>query len=186
MSLGPGGTTQGWRRRRPHRFSVPYLAAHYRPGPHGISRCGVDGTRTTDLPDRCYKGGISSHQQVEPHLCQTMHRYTLIGRRMHLPMFVDRPRGRRLTSSFPRALPRPSHGDRGPRGGTGDTPSTTTNTPVLAGGGAFPCCTGPASIETGASAPRLWRDLGILKVGWSARWAQRTSRRGFGPARCSS
>jgi hypothetical protein len=23
----------GWRRRRPHRFGVPYLAAHYRPGP---------------------------------------------------------------------------------------------------------------------------------------------------------
>ncbi len=48
---GPGGTTQGRRRRRPLRFSVPYLAAHYRPGPHGRSQCGVDGTRTTDLPD---------------------------------------------------------------------------------------------------------------------------------------
>ena len=57
-----GGTTQGWRRRRPHRFSVPYLAAHYRPGPHGRSHCGVDGTRTTDLPDTCYKAVISSHQ----------------------------------------------------------------------------------------------------------------------------
>ena len=75
-----GGTTQGWRRRRPHRFSEPYLAAHYRPGPRGRSHCGVDDTRTTGLPEKRYKAGISSHQQVEPHLRQTMHRYTLIGK----------------------------------------------------------------------------------------------------------
>jgi hypothetical protein len=55
---GPGDTTQGWRRRRPHRFIGPYVPTHHRPGPHGRSHCGVDGTRTTDLPDTCHEAGI--------------------------------------------------------------------------------------------------------------------------------
>jgi hypothetical protein len=56
---------------------------------------------------------------------------------MHLPRFADRPRGRHLTSRSPaigtaqhkRALPGPSHSDRGSRAGNGHTPSTTIKTP---------------------------------------------------------
>jgi hypothetical protein len=56
---------------------------------------------------------------------------------MHLPRFVDRPRGRRLTirsrqrstAQHKQARAGPRHSDRGPRGGNGHTPFTTTNTP---------------------------------------------------------
>src|SRR5437773_5061339 len=51
-----GRYDQGWRRRRP-QVQRAVLGGPLRPGPRGRSHCGVDGTRTTDLPDTCYKAG---------------------------------------------------------------------------------------------------------------------------------
>ena len=100
-------------------------------------------------------------------------------RRMHLPMLVDRPRGRHLTSSFPRALPRKSHSDRGPRGGNGHTPFTTTNTPFWPAAARSHVVRDPPRIETCASAPRLGRDLGLRMPYEALDQPRRTSRRGL-------
>jgi hypothetical protein len=111
---------------------------------------------------------------------------------MHLPRFVDCPRGWRFTTR-PRlseqrtALTSPlradSESDRGPRGGNGHTPSTTTNTPFWPAAARAHVVRDPPPIETCASAPRLCLEQGIHPRLKPFRKHVESSHRRFGPAR---
>ena len=104
--------------------------------------------------------GRSSEQPVRSMHCSRQNNAPAEVRRPPAWTAPHDPSGYRSTAQHKRALSGPSQSDRGPRGGNGHTPSTTTTTPFWPAAARSHVVRDPPRIEACASAPRLCLDLG--------------------------